>query len=195
MIPSHLPQHLTGVVPFTHGILRSALQHGGIAVDATAGNGHDTVLLADWVGPQGHIYAFDVQASALAQTQQRLQQADLAQRATLIHDSHAHLAQYVHQPVQAMVFNLGWLPGSDKHIATQPSSTVAALDAAKPLLAVHGVLVMVVYQGHAHACLERDAIEAWFGQLTTSHWHCVRYQLAHSTTRPAPFVMALERMR
>lgn len=39
---------------------------GDTVIDATAGNGHDTVFLAQLVGRQGRVWAFDVQSSALA---------------------------------------------------------------------------------------------------------------------------------
>lgn len=87
----------------------------GIFVDATAGNGHDTVFLAELAGRTGHVYAFDVQTAALGATRNRLEAAGLADRVTLIHAGHENLAGLVPEcTVTAILFNLGFLPGSDK---------------------------------------------------------------------------------
>ena len=63
---------LENILPFAHSLLRQALKAGGRALDATAGNGHDTLLLAQSVGETGRVWAFDVQSKALVQTQGRL---------------------------------------------------------------------------------------------------------------------------
>ena len=41
---------------------------GDICIDATAGNGHDTLLLAELVGASGSIIAFDIQEQAVQET-------------------------------------------------------------------------------------------------------------------------------
>ena len=41
------------------------LKPGDVAVDFTMGNGHDTEFLSKTVGPEGFVYAFDIQEQAL----------------------------------------------------------------------------------------------------------------------------------
>lgn len=192
----HQLQHLPGILPFAQSLLRSALQAGGYAIDATAGNGHDTLLLAQCVGDQGKVYAFDVQAAALAATQERLQQAGLLHRVELVQDSHAnlqqHIAQHIAHQVQAVVFNLGYLPGSDKTVVTQPESTLQALEQALELLQSGGVLVIVVYGGHAGAQAECAAVEQWVQQIDVQRAKALRYQLVNQSGNP-PYVLALEK--
>ena len=106
-----------------HELWSQVLRPGDTAVDATAGNGHDTLFRAQAVGPAGTIYAFDMQASAIAATQQALD-AGLQQGAApalhLLHESHAAMGQRVAPGSARLVcFNLGFLPGSDKALATQ----------------------------------------------------------------------------
>ena len=187
--------HLPGIVSFAHGLIRGALRPGDVAVDATAGNGHDTVLLAELVGAKGRVFAFDVQAAALAATRQRLQQQGLAERVQLLQASHADMARYLPKGVQAIMFNLGWLPGGDKTVTTDAVTTIAALQAALELLQPHGLLVMVVYQGHPGARQERDAVEQWLAQQEGTSCKCIRYQMVQATRVPAPYVLALERIR
>ena len=55
-----------------HRLLREKLQPGDQAIDATVGNGYDTLFLAEQVGPKGHVYGFDVQEIAIEKTRQRV---------------------------------------------------------------------------------------------------------------------------
>ena len=52
-------------VSIAHRVAESVLREGDLAVDATAGNGHDTVFLAQAVGETGKVFAIDVQAAAI----------------------------------------------------------------------------------------------------------------------------------
>lgn len=188
----HALHHLPGIVPFAHSLLRQALQAGDQALDATAGNGHDTVLLAQLVGDSGHVHAFDIQPAALQATRQRLHDAQLASRVTLVNDSHANIRQHVAPGLKAAIFNLGYLPGGDKSLATHADSTVQALDAALALLQPGGVLVVVVYPGHAGGEAERMAVEDWFAALNPTEALAARYQLVNQPHAP-PLVLALEK--
>ncbi|MEZ5301070.1 MAG: class I SAM-dependent methyltransferase [Verrucomicrobiales bacterium] len=119
-----------------HLIQAQIVRPGDIALDATAGNGHDTLFLAGLVGEGGRVFAFDVQEAARAQTMARLGGAGLAERVTFCLQNHADLAAALpaDPPLRAAMFNLGYLPGSDKAVATRPGDTLAAIRAALALL-------------------------------------------------------------
>ena len=121
-----------------------------VAVDATAGNGNDTVFLAQHIG-QGMVYSFDIQREALAQTATLLEQKGLQTRVKLILAGHERIDQYVKAPLDAVMFNLGYLPGGDHHIITQPQNTTTALQRAIELLKIGGRISLVVYTGHSGA--------------------------------------------
>ncbi len=128
--------------------IRRHLRPGDLAVDATMGNGRDTENLCRWVGKSGMVYAFDIQEQALAATGERLRNAELLERAVLIHAGHERMAEYVQKPVQAVVFNLGWLPGGKHSVTTKTDTTERAVDAALKLLRPGGLLSVCVYPGH-----------------------------------------------
>ncbi len=65
---------LERVLPYAKTLLSSVINEGDIAVDATAGNGHDTLFLANLVGETGFVYAFDIQQQAVDVTIQRLKE-------------------------------------------------------------------------------------------------------------------------
>ena len=103
------------------------LKEGDVAVDYTMGNGHDTEFLCRTVGESGCVYAFDIQPAALESSKKLLSESGCPKNYTLILDSHANVEQYVKEPICAGMFNLGYLPGSDKSVTTLRASTLAAV--------------------------------------------------------------------
>ncbi len=161
---------LPSAVGWAHLLLADRLRPGAFVVDATAGNGHDTLFLAHLVGPTGHVLAFDVQAEALAATQARLEAAGIEPgRCTLVHAGHETLAEHLlvdwRGRVDAGVFNLGYLPGGDKTRITQAETTLAALAVAVDHLSPGGLLTVAVYPGHEGGREEQRAVAAWAESL------------------------------
>lgn len=145
--------------------LRQAIRPGDTVVDATLGNGHDTCMLAELVGESGRVIGFDIQPDAVARTAEALAAKGLLPRCSLHAVGHQHMGAYVAAPVQAVVFNLGWLPGGDKHITTLWETTQEALTAALNLLDRGGVCTVCVYPGHAEGDRERHALAEWLSAL------------------------------
>lgn len=160
--------------------LRRFLLPGDTAVDATMGNGHDTLMLCELVGENGRVYAFDVQKQALESTQKRLREAGVAERAQLYLCGHQHMAQHVPQNVQAIMFNLGWLPGGDKSITTQWETTEQAVDAALKLLAVNGICVICVYPGHEAGDYERRLLAQKLAALRPQDFNVVHHRFINA---------------
>lgn len=151
-----------------HAAIERVLQSGDIAIDATAGNGHDTCFLARTVGPSGHVFAFDIQSAAIEHTCQRLKAGDL-HNVELFHESHANMTTRVpnemHSEVAAAMFNLGFLPRSDKSIITTPDQTLPALQSAFNLIRPGGVVTVLVYAAHAGGESEAAAVEGFLNTL------------------------------
>ncbi len=154
---------------WAHELLESVLCSGDTAVDATAGNGLDTLFLSRAVGPDGMVYALDVQEQALANTRQRLQAAGALTRTRLLQADHAELLTVLGYELQgrvrAVTFNLGYLPGADKGVVTTPASTVPALRQASTLLMPGGRMTILAYTGHSGGHLEARAVEEWANAL------------------------------
>ena len=154
--------------------LERAVQAGDTAVDATMGNGHDTLFLANQVGPEGHVYAFDIQESAVESTRKLLAQHGVLARVTLLCTSHAELAGYVPRPVSAVVFNLGWLPGGNHSITTQCASTEKAVKSGLELLRPGGILTVCAYPGHEEGDRERSMLISLFSSLSNREYNVLR---------------------
>lgn len=145
--------------------LAAVLQAGDHALDATVGNGHDTLFLARQVGATGHVWGFDVQADAIADTREQLIALGLQQRVSLLQLGHQDLADALPAEVRgrlaAVMFNLGYLPGSDKRVTTQADTTLAALAAAREQLRPGAMLSVLAYRGHPGGQQEAAAVAAW----------------------------------
>lgn len=177
-----------------HDWISRVVLPGDTVVDATAGNGHDTVFLARLAGPSGHVHAFDVQEEAIRSTRERLKEAGLFTPAIHLHPaSHDRLAELVSGPVKAIVFNLGYLPGGDKKTVTRTGSTLAALEQAAALAAPNGLLSVMCYPGHEGGDAEAEAVEAFLSRLPHHSWRTGKYQLLN-TYSPAPFQICAFRL-
>ena len=75
-----------------HAFWRARLRTGMTCVDATAGRGRDAEVLCRLIGEEGHLFAFDIQPEAVESTRERLTDAGLMERATLICASHSRMA-------------------------------------------------------------------------------------------------------
>lgn len=171
-----------------HREIAAVLQPGDAAIDATAGNGHDTSFLAEKVGCTGKVIAFDVQEQAIFSTRERLAAAGLLERVELVQGSHAAMAKHAAPgSVAAVMFNLGYLPGGDHTVITRAEDTLRALDAALGVLKPGGILTVVCYPGHAGGDEESAAVLAW------GERHDSQIFRREDTKRPAPFLVMIRR--
>ncbi len=161
----------------------------GTAVDFTMGNGNDTLFLSRLV-PQGRVYAFDIQKEALLSTRRRLEENGV-ENVMLINSSHANVKDYVKVPINAGMFNLGYLPGGDKTIHTMTDSTLIAVSSALELLAPHGVLTVLVYPGHEEGALEGERLCEMFSLLDRRDYSILQCKMINSPL--SPFIIAVER--
>lgn len=185
---------LKRVLPFAKELLTRVIEPGNSVIDATAGNGHDTVFLAELVGEKGHVYAFDVQEEAIQSTAEKLQQVNLEGRATLILDGHENVSSYVETEIAAAIFNLGYLPGSDHEIVTKGASTIQAIDSILHMMKIGGIIVLVVYHGHPGGEDEKNILMNYVSELPQSYVHVLSYQFLNQHNNP-PFIIALEKMK
>ena len=148
-----------------------------IAVDATCGNGHDTVWLAERFG---RVYAFDIQEKAAEATRQLVKSRGF-QNVKVINDSHEKMAEYVHEKVKLVMFNLGYLPGGDKEIVTETASTLKAIEAALSLLEKDGLVCITMYPGHPQGAREKAALIRMAAGLDKSQYHCVRTDMVNQS--------------
>jgi 16S rRNA C1402 N4-methylase RsmH len=161
--------------------VRTVLRPGDIAVDATVGNGFDTLFLAKCVGQEGKVYGLDIQSEALDATRDRLNAAG-RDNVVLFERSHADLYTVLSEipvrNVQAVMFNLGYRPGGDKRVITQTESTILAIEGALKLLSPGGIISIIAYVGHSGGNDEAEAVEALLNCLDREQFQMHEEQAA-----------------
>ena len=171
--------------------LSAHIKEGITAVDFTMGNGHDTLFLSKAIGENGKLFAFDIQQQALDNTAQRLKDNGCFPNYTLIKASHSLVKEYVKEPINVGVFNLGYLPGGDKSITTLRETTLPAVDAAPELLADDGIILIAVYPGHAEGEIEGKLLTDKLSTLDRKKICVSRFTILNSPT--SPYFIAVEK--
>lgn len=171
-----------------HSFLEEVLTPADIAVDATMGNGYDTLFLAQRAG---QVVAFDIQEQALTQTAKRLEEAGLT-NARLLLVGHEEVDDYV-DACKVAIFNLGYLPSADKSIITRPETTVVAVEKILDRLVTGGRLAMMVYHGHEGGNSEKQAVLDYVRQLDQTQFTVMLYQPLNQVNTP-PFLIMIEKL-
>jgi len=156
--------------------IRRTLREGDTAIDATMGNGGDTQMLARLVGKTGRVYGFDVQEEAVRRTRERLTQAGLLERTTLLHSGHERMEELVKEAPRAVMFNLGWLPGAPHQVTTRVETTLAAVDAAARMIVPGGIVTVCIYPGHEEGRRELDALLAYAAGLDIRAYNVLHHR-------------------
>lgn len=172
------------------------IKPGDIVVDATAGNGVDTLFLAQLAGSKGQVYAFDIQASAIENTRHRLNSATCPSElapVVLLNTGHENMASKIapehHGKLSVIMFNLGYLPGASHDVITKTSTTLIALETAIQLLRSGGILTIVVYPGHDGGDQEANAVYAWASEISPALAQTIVYRFPQKPA--APYLIAL----
>ncbi|MDB1654020.1 class I SAM-dependent methyltransferase [Enterococcus durans] len=179
---------------FSHSLLEEILQPGDHVIDATMGNGYDTVFMAEKIGKTGHVYSFDVQKEALLSTKSKLTEQDLLDRTSLFLQGHETLGTVVDeaQPIKAGIFNLGYLPKSDKSVITLPETTRTAMEEILKRLVPRGRMILVVYYGHAGGEKELDMVQDYCQSLPQEKYNVLKYQFINQKNNP-PILYCVEK--
>lgn len=146
-----------------HRELDKIIHAGDFVIDATLGNGYDTQFFAQKVGNDGRVYAFDIQKESIEQSTRLLEKQQLLSRVIFTQSCHSKMLEHVPVTmlgkIKAVIFNLGYLPGGDKKIITQPDSTLSALKHAHLCLSDDGIISLIAYRGHDGGQREFEEIE------------------------------------
>ncbi len=177
------------ITDLAHHAVRPVIQAGDVVIDATAGNGLDTVFLAQQTGPGGHVYAFDIQEEALESTAAKLKESNLEKWVTLILDGHENMAEYVNGPVSVIMYNLGYLPGAGSRISTRFDTTLRSFQQALALLKPEGMISIVLYPGHRQGKLEKEGLLKVFEELPPSEYLVLHQCYLNKSSEPPELVV------
>lgn len=173
-------------------LIKKKVKEDSIVVDATVGNGYDTLLLAELIGVNGKVYGFDIQKSAVDITKQRLLEKKLSERVSLLNDGHENIDKYVLENVDLIVFNLGYLPGGNHDIVTKTETTIVALEKSLELLKGNGLLLVTIYIGHKEGKIEKEYINKYFSGLNQKKFNVLKFEFINQINNP-PLLYGVEK--
>lgn len=161
-------------IDLSHDLWARVLQPNDLAIDATCGNGKDTLQLAQL---KARVVAMDTQLEAIVKTRKVLEENNAMENVTLLHRSHETFPENIIEgTVKLIVYNLGYLPGGNKSYTTLTSSTLKSLKNALPLLTKGGLISITCYPGHPEGEEELKALLSFASKLNPKQW-CATHQI------------------
>lgn len=173
---------MINISEFSHKLLLE-VNNPIIACDMTCGNGHDTLFLASIAK---EVYAFDIQDLAINNTSKLIESNKLS-NVRVIKESHDLYDIFISKPIDLAIYNLGYLPNSDKSIKTTPRIVLNSLKKLINQLNINGVIVIVIY---LHDDLESKAISDFASQLD-SNYDVMKYEVINKFN--CPYIIKIRR--
>lgn len=168
-----------------HRVIKEKVQPGDICIDATAGRGNDTLLLAQLVGEKGHVTAFDIQQDAVDSTRELLAANGMTERTDVLLKSHSEMEElFEENSVSCITFNFGWLPKGDHNIFTDKSTSIPAIEQGLKLLKSGGVMTLIIYYGRETGFEERDALLEFLPTIDSSRFTVIEMPFVNRPNCP-----------
>ncbi|WP_066873730.1 tRNA (mnm(5)s(2)U34)-methyltransferase [Clostridium mediterraneense] len=169
-----------------HSIIENNIKNKNIAIDATLGNGYDTDFLKDRFSK---VYSFDIQEKAVNSYKKKS-----IYNVEVILDSHEYFNKYISNDIKidCIVYNLGYLPGSDKSITTKRESTIKSIEIALELLNPNGLILIAMYPGHEEGLREKEEILKLAKKLNTREYGVLYQEFINRPNNP-PCLIIIEK--
>ncbi len=181
-------------VELSHEYIERTVKIGDTVIDATAGNGNDTLFLAKLVGDTGRVFAFDIQAKAVENTKKRLAENNVSERCNVILDGHQNMKKYVDAPVSAIMFNFGYLPGGDHNVFTIPETSIQAIQSSMELISDDGIITLAIYYGGDSGFEERDALLSYLKTINNKDYSVLYHHFWNYPNCP-PLAVSITRSK
>ncbi|KAL8096558.1 tRNA (mnm(5)s(2)U34)-methyltransferase, chloroplastic [Apium graveolens] len=175
-----------------HSVWKCVVQKGDAVIDATCGNGYDTLAMLKMVADKsqkGRVYALDLQDAALKNTQSLLDESlgnNEKELVELFATCHSKMEEVIPRNITArlVAFNLGYLPGGDKAMITKSETTLLGLQAAERLVAPGGLISLLVYVGHPGGREEFETVQAFASRLPVDKWSGCKLEMLNKPLAP-----------
>jgi len=171
-----------------HQLWRKTLQKGDWAIDATCGNGYDTLYLAE--NCEG-VISLDIQGDALQKTKKNLLQNGVnLEKIHFFHQNHESFPSLAKKvSIKIIVYNLGYLPGGNKELTTLTASTLKSLQNALKIVLPGGLISITCYPGHAEGFKEEKAILDFCKDLSPHQWSVCFHNWINRLKSPSLFTI------
>jgi len=178
-----------------HRYWQEVITFGDTVIDATCGNGYDTLTLSKLAlkNDSGKVYAIDIQSCAIAKSKDLLINwlpKELLQKVFFVEGSHETFPNHIQEnSVKLIAYNLGYLPGGDKALTTRTASTLNSLAAAQKLLMAGGIISITCYPGHPEGLAEESALLQYTEQLSSHLWNCCHHRWLNRLKSPSLLII------
>ncbi len=187
---------ITSHLAFAYEQWKAVVRPGCCLIDATCGNGKDTLRLAQLIDGTGLVLALDIQRQAIEHSERLLSEhlsCEQRKQVHLVHQSHETFPKIAYQkPVQLIVYNLGYLPGGNKELTTMTEATLNSLNAAMSLLSPGGLICITCYPGHEEGKKEQQALLSHLKGTSSNEWNIAFYRKMGSETAPSILLIKKE---
>ncbi|NIP31581.1 MAG: methyltransferase domain-containing protein [Candidatus Dadabacteria bacterium] len=160
-------------------------------IDATCGNGNDTLFLAKLCSKDGIIYSFDIQEKALSNAHNLIKKHNLSSKVQFIRSGHEYMNEFVTDKVDIIMFNLGYLPSFNRKIYTLSGTTITALNSSCRLLKNNGMISIICYPGHESGKKETKEVKKWIKSINKNIFTVTEY-LSENSDSSTPILYILE---
>ena len=169
-------------------ICENNLKQNDLAIDMTSGNGNDMLFLSS-ILTKGHVFGFDIQEKAILNSKKLLKENNITNY-TLFKENHENVNKVLKNyknKISLILFNLGYLPSSNKKILTKSTSTLNALKESFELLNNKGIILMVFYP-HEEGKKEEKVVKDYLNKEK------IKYNEYHNTDNVnSPFLIEIKR--
>ncbi|MFQ5730150.1 MAG: class I SAM-dependent methyltransferase [Waddliaceae bacterium] len=178
-------------IDLAHKHWKSLVRPGDTVIDATCGNGHDTLFLAGLaLTPKtGSLYALDLQPIAIESCRELLLNnlpRDVFEKIHFIEGCHSILPKGIlPESTKLIAYNLGYLPGGDKTKTTRAKTTLKSLRQAQVIIQAGGVISVTCYPGHPEGKEEEKAILEYAETLDPKRWSCCHHSWINRKKAPS----------
>ena len=151
-------------IDLAHSLWKKIVKKGDLIVDATCGNGHDTLILAKLAltSKEGTLYAMDKQTKAIVSCKGLLSKElpeEILSKVHFVQGCHSRFpSEIAQESASLIVYNLGYLPGGDKSQTTETATTLLSVQKALSLLSKGGVISITCYPGHKEGMVEEEKL-------------------------------------
>ena len=165
-------------------LLLDNVKEKNISVDFTLGRGNDTIFLSENFN---YVYSFDLQKECIDDFELKN-----IQNVKLILDSHENVDKYI-DGFDCGMYNLGYLPGSNKEITTNAESTLISLYKAVNILKIGGFISIVLYIGHNQGKRESQEVLEFCSRLDNKRFNVAYLNLLNKNNSPS--LVLINKMR
>ena len=179
------------ITDFVHFLIENSYKDKDnlILIDATAGNGFDTLFLSNL--NIGFVYSFDIQEDAINRTRKLLEN-NYCSNYELIADSHENVINYVKDNhIDVALFNLGYLPNSNKAVKTNFLSTINAIKSILSRLKKFGRIYICAYMLHDNGEEARYILD-FISSLDKRDYNVIQIKLLNKENCP-PEIFIIEK--